>query len=193
MTIEECVMKILKVSLLSLGLMASVDAFALSQGSLVTGDTSLGPITSSGSFDINVTKEDAVQISNLNDISIAKPSSGGAAVTGTDNVCYYATTNNYNITVSSTNNQSLKDASGNLMAYSLKWTDNTNSATATWSAAGLASGASMATAVASGNKTSSSCASSTNATLDVSIAAAAFDAAVTGKYSDTVSITIAGQ
>jgi hypothetical protein len=121
-------------------------------------------------------------------------------VTGSDNVCYYATTNNYKITMDSTSSATvagdLKLVSGtNSMSYKLDWTETTGDAqNASW---GVAAGGTINDNVATGNltsdnKTSANCGGATNATIAVTIPMAAFNSAPTGMYADTVNITIVG-
>lgn len=155
---------------------------------------------SQGSFDINVTKQDGVQISNLNSIVITQGGVAAADVTGSDNVCYYATTNDYKITMDSTSAATtagdFKLASGaNSMSYKLDWTETTgDTQTASW---GVAAGGAINDNVATGNltsnnKTSANCGGATNATIAVTIPMATFNSAPTGLYTDTVNITIVG-
>lgn len=177
---------------------ASVAVAATVDGALVAGAaaTSTG---SNGSFDINVTKEDSVQISNLNSIAITQAGTAVAPVTGSDSVCYYATTNNYKITMDSTSTATttgdFKLVSGaNSMSYKLGWAETVGSDTASW---GIAAGGAINDNTATGNlssdnKTSANCGGSTNATVTVTIPAATFNAASTGLYTDTVNITIVG-
>ena len=185
-------MKVLK-SLIVAGLVVSVGGTmaATVDGALVTGAaaTSTG---SSGSFDINVTKQDSVQISNLNSIVVTQGGTAAVPVVGSDNVCYYATTNNYTITMDSTNPTafSLKDSGAGLMAYKLDWTDGAT--TQSWGPLGTIADATAGAAIASANKTSANCGGGTNATVSVTIPTANFNSAPTGLFTDTVNITIVG-
>jgi hypothetical protein len=177
---------------ISLAASVSVAVAATSDGSLVTGSgaTNTG---STGSFDINVTKQDSVQISNLNAITITQGTTAVAPVVGSDTVCYYATTNNYTITIDSTNTTafSLTNGASGAMAYTLDWVDTAASVTKTWGAGNIADGVASA-AIASANKTSANCGGSTNASISVTIPAATFNSAPTGVYTDTVNVTIVG-
>jgi hypothetical protein len=167
-------------------------------GALETG-ASATTTGSNGSFDINVTKQDAVQISNLNSIVITTGGIAVAPVTGSDSVCYYATTNDYTVKMDSTSTATvagdLKLVSGaNSMSYKLDWAETTGTDTASW---GVAAGGTINDNVATGNlssdnKTSANCGGATNATITVTIPAATFNSAPTGLYTDTVNITLVG-
>jgi|GEM_PF-1509307 hypothetical protein len=194
-------MKKLLKSLVVAGLVASAGSVmaATVDGSLVTGTTATST-GSQGSFDINVTKEDSVQISGLNSIVITQAGVATVPVTASDSVCYYATTNNYTVRMDSssplTEAGDIRLASGtNPMSYMLTWTETTGDAqTASWgAAAGGSLNDNVATAsLTSDNKTSANCGGASNATIAVTIPTAVFNAAPTGLYTDTVNITIVG-
>lgn len=186
-------MKAIVKGLLVVSLAAGVSSVmaATVDGALVTGAgaTTTG---SSGSFDINVTKQDSVQISNLNSIVITQGTTAVSDVTGNDAVCYYATTNNYTVTMDSTNSTafSLTDGASGAMAYKLDWTDGAT--TKSWGTGGTLADNTASASILSANKTSANCGGSTNASIAVTIPAATFNSAPTGLYTDTVNITIVG-
>jgi len=192
-------LKVLAIVALMSGLSAGVAFATTAPGALVTGGaaTTTG---SNGSFDINVTKQDSVQISNLNSIVIGQGGVATADVTGSDSVCYYATTNNYKITMDSTSTATLPGdlklvSGGNSMSYKLDWAETApGTDAASW---GVAAGGAINDNVATGsltsdNKISANCGGATNATITVTIPMAGFNSALTGLYTDTVNITIVG-
>jgi len=192
-------LNVLAIVALMSSLSASVAIAATADGALVTG-AAAATTGSNGSFDINVTKQDSVQISNLNSIVITQGGVAATDVTGSDSVCYYATTNNYKITMDSTSTLTTAGdfvlASGtNPLSYKLAWAETVGGAeTASW---GIAAGGAISDNTATGNlssdnKTSANCGGATNATITVTIPAANFNAAPTGLYADTVNITIVG-
>ena len=171
-------------------LISTVSLSATVDGNLVTG-TAASSTGSTGTFDINVTKLDAVQISNLNSIVVTQVGSAGNPVIGSDSVCYYATSGNYTIRMSSSNPTPFTLVSGaDSMSYILNYTETTGSDTATWGGGNLGNNV-ISGSFTSENKTSANCGGSTNANITVTIPAISFDNAPTGLYTDTVTITIA--
>lgn len=145
-------------------------------------------LTSTGDFIINAYKQDAIRISGLADINLT-PTMGSSVSSSNGNVCVFATSNTYSLTLNSTNNFKVKDAvSTNLMDYTLTWTDGANVKTFTTAAA---NNNVVQSALVSNNKTDELCATATKSTIDVAIAAAQFTGKAVGTYSDTVVVTIA--
>ena len=159
---------------------------------MAANDGSLGA-TSTGDLDINLTVSDIVQISKLTDITLAQNAGGGAE--GTSTACVYANGDGkYNLLIAGSS-----DANGDTLQlnengvgtstvdYSVDFSDGTASTSTTTSLVGAANAVSGFT----GNATSADCAGGTNATISVSVAAADYQAAVVGTYSDTLVLTVA--
>ena len=149
--------------------------------------------TSTGNFDVNITKGDAVAITGL-------ASSGGVTIngsnglsdqTGSIDVCTFATTATYQLEINSTETGTAAfDATDgtNLMPFSVEWADGTN--TWTFSGNGDAAQTGATTTVSTDDPT---CAGGTNTTITVTVASADFNAQPAGTYTDTLAVIIAAQ
>ena len=158
-------------------------------------DTSTGSdpttATSTGQFDVNISKGDAVAISGIN-------TAGGIAITGSTStgdktgfmsVCTFATTATYTIDINSTETGagefSATDGTDQ-MPFSVLWADGINSWTYTANATTHIAGTSP-------NRTDPTCGGANNTTVTVTVAEAAFNAVPAGDYVETLDIIITAQ
>lgn len=141
--------------------------------------------TSTGSFDIDVTLQDLVQISSLDDLSLGTYSGIGNA-TGSEAFCVYRNgTGQYTATVTGSYN------AGAGSGFSVYSAGNTMAYTATYNGNAIASGGTTGTEI--GNSSLQDCGGSNvanNATIAVTIPAATLQASPTGTYVGTVTILI---
>lgn len=168
---------------LKLALVAS--AVALSASGVVTAatDGTLGA-TSTGESIVTIIKQNAVQITNVGDISLGTHAALAADQSGSDAVCVFSSTGGYSVTATSANGTgafSLNDGGTNDIAY-----------TVTWQGAGAAVPLAEGTALIgqTGDSGSVNCSGGTNATFEVTVAAALFNAAAPGSYSDTLTLLV---
>ena len=154
-------------------------AFAVSGVALAATDGALG-LDSTGTSVVTVIKQNAVQITDVDDIDLGTQPSLTADAVGSDDVCVFNSTGNYDVTVSSANGFTL--ASGtDAMPYGVTW--SANGGAAADAAAGQLTGL-------VGDSTSTTCAGGTNATFEVTVAAADFNAADPGTYTDTLTLFV---
>ena len=176
-------MKILKtIALISLVSAGMTTAYAANDGTLTSGG---GGTTSKGDFLFSVIRQDAVQITEMTDITITTSGTATGSQSQSDGVCYYATTAGYTVDIDSTNNFSLISGSNN-MGYSIVWSDNGTDRT-------FATNTTNPSALPSQNTTDATCGGSTNATVEVRVIDTEFDGKPVGTYTDTVFVTIALQ
>jgi len=165
----------LKLTLIASALVVSGSALAASDGNL---DTS-----SVGESIVTIIKDNAVQISNVNDIDLGNHATLAADAVESDSVCVFSSTTNYNVTIDSANGGFKLMDGAEEIPYALTWAANGGTAAAVTdgtSIAGLA-----------GDNASLNCGNGTNATFEVTVASADFNAAVPGSYSDTLTLTVA--
>lgn len=170
-------MKHVNTLLIASALIISGTATAASDGTL--GSNSIAE------SDVTVIKDDAVQISDVGDIDLGSHATLTADAVGSDDVCIFSSTTNYNVTVDSANGDfNLVDGAASI-PYSLTWTSNGGSATT------MSNGATLTGLT--GDSTSVICAGTGghNATFEVTVAAADYNAAIPGTYIDTLTITVA--
>jgi len=138
--------------------------------------------TSTGTSIINIGKDNAVQITNVDDIDLGTQGNLTATATQSDDVCVFSSTGGYAITLTSTNGSfHLKSgATTTDIPYSVDWT------------AGTTTTAVYATSITGlvGNQTAVDCNASTNASFAVSVTAADFNAADPGSYTDTLTLLV---
>ncbi len=168
----------------------AVAAFAVSGITFAATNGTPGP-TSTGSSVVTIIKQDAVQITKVDDLNFANPGFLSTAARLSDDVCVFSTTTGYNVTLTS-----LNGAAG---AFALS--DGTNSFpyAVAWGTTGFAAGAgspvTAGTALTgqTGDNVNPDCggAAATNAAFDVTIAAADYNAAPTGTYTDTLTMVVA--
>lgn len=165
---------------------------ATMNGDLAVGSGSAG-LNSTGSFDITVTKSNAVQLSNLNALVITDSVNNAVDKTSSNDVCYYATTTQYAIDLDSINDFVLiNDTNSNqTIPYKLYWDDGKNNTID----ATFASNNDTIKSFPSNNQTSVNCQTSngTNATVTVSIRHQDFNSATAGLYTDTVNFMLKAQ
>ncbi len=144
-------------------------------------DGSLGD-SSEGTSVITIIKDDAVQISGVDDLEMGIRGSLTEAQSVSDDLCVFSSTGAYNLTVSSANFFfALTDSNTNTnIIYSLTWTTDTTRAIT------------INTALTSiiGDASSLDCSGGTNASLGVTILPANFNSADPGSYRDTVTLLI---
>lgn len=158
--------------LVKLSLAASLVAFAGSAAA-VTQDGLLDT-TSTGTADVLIVKQNAVQLTDLDDLDFGAPQLVTADLTVSDDVCVFSTTGGYSVSASSPNAFSMV-AGTDTMAYDIDWNGSDIEAAAV---------------TGTGDSTSLNCGGGTNATIVVTIAEAAFNAAPPGNYVDTVTLTV---
>lgn len=161
-------MKISKILLAGSALVMSGSALAATQGSLGA--------TSSGTSLVTVVKEEAVQISNIDDINLGTHDFLAADAVGSDDVCVFNSTGNYAVTVTSASGSFELQSGTDAVAYGVTW----NGADATGG---------QLTDLA-GDVNSPTCNGGTNATFEVTVAVADFNAADSGTYTDTLTLAI---
>ena len=167
-------MKTFKLAVLASALVAS--------GSLMAAPTqgTLGA-TSSGTSDVTIIKENAVQITGVADLDLGTHATLAADVSVNDDVCVFNSTATYSITVSSANGGfNLSDGTNNI-PYSVDWSSG-------GAAVALTDGALLGSLT--GDRTSLNCGGSTNANFSATVAAADFNAAGPGTYTDTLTLLV---
>jgi len=145
--------------------------------------------TSSGSLDVSVEVADRVQISGLDDIDFGAYG-GTGSLDGNDAFCVYRNgTGAYDVTINSAQADSgdfrLSDGS-NFITYSVTFNDDA----AITGGTDVSSGDSLA---GNGSANSLTCGGANNASLGVSIAEDALQAAASGDYTDTITLVVAPQ
>lgn len=170
-------------------IIASNALAATMDGSLTVGNKGTLSFSSNGSFDINVTKGEAVQISDLDTLVISSPNGPPVDRTASDDVCYYATTAQYTIDMNSVNDYKIANG-GHTKPYQLRWDDGKNGTDFTFTA-----NSNAAQTFASNNRTSVNCqaAGGTNAAITVFIAGHDYNGGPSGVYTDTVNIILKAQ
>lgn len=148
-------------------------------------DGSLGA-TSTGDLDVRVDIADRVQISGLNDIDFGAYA-GAGDLDGSDAFCVYRNgTGSYNVTISSAGadggNFRLSNGTS-FIAYSVRFNDDADIT----GGSDVSSGDTLA---GTGSATSVTCGGASNASLGVSIAANALQAAPSGIYTDTITLLV---
>lgn len=168
---------ILKLNKLTLVAAAAV---AFSGTALAATDGTLG-LTSTGTSVVTLIKENAVQISGVADLDLGTHSSLVADATAFDDVCVFSATSLYQITVTSANG-----------AFELSDGTNTIDYSMTWAAGGAAAPVTYNTAMTTlpANSTAPTCGGVDNATFEVTVASADFNAAAPGTYTDTVTLLV---
>lgn len=153
---------------------------AATDGSL--GDASIG---STGTSDIILIKDNAVQITNVGDIDLGQASTLAADAVGGDDVCVFSSTGGYEVTVDSDVRAgafNLESAGGDQMAYTVTWAANGGAAAPVTAGSAITSLA--------GDSSSLTCSGGTNARFEVTVDDAVFNAAAPGTYEDTVSLLV---
>lgn len=148
-------------------------------------DGSLGA-TSTGDLDVSVEIADRVQISGLNDIDFGAYA-GSGDLNGGDAFCVYRNgTGAYSVTITSAEaaGGSFRLSNGtDFIPYSVSFNDDADIAGGSAVSAGD-------TLNGAGHASSVSCGGSSNASIGVSIAASALQAAPSGVYTDTITLLV---
>lgn len=144
-------------------------------------DGTLGA-SSTGVTDITLVKDNAVQISAVNDINLGTYSSTATTIEASDDLCVFNSTASYNVTVTTANGSFELSNGTQTIPYSLSWSDLNNTDLAVFYSIPLTG--------RTGDRTSPTCDGGTNTTVAVRVDAAAFNNAVPGTYTDTVTMMI---
>lgn len=167
-------------SALALASVANLGHAALVQGTLGA--------TSTGSLDIDVSIQNLVLISGLNNISLGTYNGTDPSLTGSDSFCVYRNgSGSYTATVSGSYNAG---AGTGFLVYGGTGSD-TMAYTVTYNGTGITHGSTTATQT--GNSSSQSCVGdvgNVNATIGVTIQGSVLQAAPTGNYLGTITILI---
>jgi len=153
-------------------------AGAATQGTLGTDST--------GTSDIILIKDNAVQISDVGNIDLGTESTLAADKTGSDSVCVFASTGSYHLTVSGARAAFTLEGptATDLIPYGVTW--QVGAGTPETILPGLKSvGVGYA-----GDATSLNCNGGTNATFAVAVDAVGFNAAAPGTYTDTLTLFV---
>ena len=154
----------------------------IASGSLMAAqDGNLGG-TSEGESIVTIIKQNAVQITNVADLDLGSHATLAADLSANDDVCVFNSTATYKITVSSANGGfKLMDGTAEI-PYSVEWSANGDAA------APIADGTALASMI--GDRTSLNCNGGTNANFSATVAAADFNAAGPGTYTDTLTLLV---
>lgn len=171
-----------------LALVASAIAVSASTVAIAATDGTLD-LTSTGTSVVTIIKQNAVQITNVDDLNLGTHYTLTADEVASDDVCVFSSTATYDITMSSGAGATfaLNDGGGNLMPYSVAWTGN-GVVGPTPVVSGTTIGATFA-----GDAVSPTCAGGTNANFEVTVAQADFNAAANGSYTDTLTLLVSPQ
>ena len=155
-------------------------------GALAANDGSLGP-TSTGDLSVTLSIADRVQISGLDDIALGTYG-GSGDLTGTSQFCVYRNgTGLYDLTASSlhADGTTFRASDGtDQIVYAVMVADDTDPTT------GVEVGSGTPETGLQGSATSTDCGGSDNASLQVTFAEAALQAAPTSAYSDTITVLV---
>lgn len=166
-------MKLFKYAFVATMVAASGVAVSATDGTLGT--------TSSGTSVVTIIKDNAVQISDVNDLNMGNHSALTADEVMSDGVCVFSSTGGYNVTVSSANG-ALELVSGtDTIPYSLDW-----------AAGGAPAAVTLGTPIIglAGDQSATDCGGTPNASFEVTVAQADFNSAPPGTYTDTLTLLI---
>lgn len=152
-------------------------SLAFSGSVLAATDGSLG-LTSVGESVVTIIKDNAVQITNVNDIDLGQHATLAADLAVGDDVCVFSSTSGYNVTITATGNTFALDSGSDTIPFTLEW-----------NGAAVTHGTQMTGLT--GDNVSLNCGASTNANFEVTVLAADFNAAPPGTYTNTLSLTVA--
>lgn len=157
---------------------------ALTTGAYAANDGTLGA-TSSGDFDISLTVNGAVKISNLSDMTL--PAFSGADVSNVQTACVYSNSTGgaYNVTASATGAAFNLSGTGGSIAYTVEYDDGSPSGFVSLTHGNLAS-------MANASGTDDDCGGTgSNATVRVNVAATDASAVPQGSYTSTLTLLVA--
>lgn len=157
--------------------LAAVASVVLASGSAIAASDGTLGLTSTGTSVVTIIKENAVQISNVNDLDLGTHSSLAANAVAADDVCVFSSTTGYNLTVTSANGVFELQDGAEAIPYDLSWN------TAPVTEGGVMSGL-------TGDNSSLNCGGGTNAAFEVTVAAADFNGAEPGSYTDTLTLLV---
>ncbi len=155
---------------------------AVTTGAYAASDGTLGA-TSTGTIDISLTVNGAVKISNLDDITL--PAFSGADVSDTQTACVYSnsTGGGYTLTATATGASFDLSGTGGSIPYAVEYDDGSGYVSLTHGSTANMTGASA---------TDDDCGGSgSNATVQVSVAAADASAVPQGGYTSTLTLVVA--
>lgn len=161
-----------KLSVLVSAFLISGSAVAATQGALDTSST--------GTSDVTIIKDNAVQISNVNDLDFGQQAALAASATMSDDVCVFSSTGNYSVTVSSAGDgfELLgTGADAGAITYSVQWS-------------GVAISHDTAQTGLTADATSLTCNGATNASFSVTVDSTSFNSAKPDTYSDTLTLMV---
>lgn len=166
-------MKTFKLAVLASSLVASGSLMAATQGDL--------DVTSEGSSIVTIIKENAVQITDVNDLDLGTSAFLSADASADDDVCVFNSTASYQVTVSSANGMNLVDGT-EAIPYAVEWSANGGAAVS------VSDGVAITGLV--GDQASPTCGGGTNANFSATVVAADFNAAAPGTYTDTLTLLV---
>ena len=144
--------------------------------------------TSEGTSLVTIVKQNSVQITNVNDLTLGKHYALTADVVAADDVCVFSSTAAYSVTMTSTSGTgasfAMSDGASALMPYSVEWTGN-----GVVDPAPVLSGTVIGTTFV-GDPLSPNCGNGTNASFEVTVTAADFNASINGSYTDTLTLLV---
>lgn len=164
-----------KLSVLVSAFLISGSAIAASDGVLTSGS-----VGSTGSSDVIIVKDNAVQISDVDDMDFGNQSVLGDNVSMTDGVCVFSSTGNYSVTVSSAGTSFELAGTGatpDAVAYSVQW-----------DGVAVTHGTAQTGLIA--NATSLTCDGGTNATFAVTVDSSSFNSVKPDTYTDTLTLLV---
>lgn len=157
--------------------------------------------TSSDTSTVTIVKENAVLLSDVDDIDFGTPGALDATTSEkSDDVCVFSSTGAYTVTASSAGGFQLTDSTvaGTTIDYTVTW----NAATAPATVGGAAGAAADSTLGGvgvtvtapqteyAGDRDSLDCSSGTNASFTVDLEEADYNAAPAGTYTDTLTLEV---
>ena len=176
-------MKNLNIALVASAVILAGSAHAATDGAV--GDAVDG---STGSSLVTIVKDNAVQISKVDDIDFGNQSTLTADAVASDQVCVFASTGGYNITASGDgvgNAFTLSAGGTSVLPYSVRWNEGAVTST-------LLPGAPATGFV--GNSAAADCGgtgdANTNASFEVTIDQTNFNMAAAGTYSGTLTLKV---
>ena len=158
---------------------------ALTGIAMAASDGTLGG-TTRGESVLSMTKDQAVQITNVGDIALGVRGVLAANAVESDDVCVFSSTGGYGVTILSTTNGTsfALTAGGNTdIPYSITWATTIDTTPATMVYGDIST-------TMTGNSTDTTCDAGTNATFEITVTAADFNAADPGAYGDTLILLI---